>query len=153
MSVRQKRVQKILEIRERRLDQTASQLIRAREIAEQAERALAEQKRLTEEALRERTALASREVTAGDWIDSEAWRMRMGNQELVLGERATRAQGVVQKASELVRVARSDVKKIETLRQNLKQTETAAEERKDRVNQDEFAARRARVKAKDSERE
>jgi flagellar biosynthesis chaperone FliJ len=152
MSVRQKRVQKILEIRERRLDQTASQLIRAREIAEQAERALAEQKRRTEEALRERLELASREVTAGDWIDSEAWRMRMGNQELVLGERANRAQGVVQKASELVRAARSDVKKIETLRQNLKQTETAAEERKDRVAQDEFAARRARVKAKDSER-
>jgi hypothetical protein len=64
MSVRQKRVQKILEIRERRLDQTASQLIRARELAEQAERALAEQKRRTEEALRERTELASREVTA-----------------------------------------------------------------------------------------
>jgi flagellar biosynthesis chaperone FliJ len=152
MSVRQKRVQKILEIRERRLDQTASQLIRARELAEQAERALAEQKRRTEEALRERMELASREVTAGDWIDSEAWRMRMGNQELVLGERAARAQGVVQKASDLVRVARSDVKKIETLQQNLQQTETAAAERKDRVNQDEFAARRARVKAKDSER-
>jgi hypothetical protein len=152
MSVRQKRVQKILEIRERRLDQSASQLTRARELAEQAELALAEQKRRSEEALRERHELATREVTALEWIDSEAWRMRMGNQELVLGERAARAQAVVHKAHEQVRVARSDVKKVETLQQNLIHTEHLAEERKDRVNQDEIAAHRARSKLKDIER-
>jgi len=152
MSVRQKRVQKILEIRERRLNQSATQLTRARELAEQAERVLAEQKRRTEEALRERNELAQREVSAGDWIDSEAWRMRMGNQELVLGERAARAQVVVHRASEQVRVARTDVKKLETLRENLLQTELSAAERKDRINHDEFAAHRARAKAKDSEK-
>lgn len=152
MSVRQKRVQKILQLRERRLDETATQLTRARELAQQAERALEEQRRRSEEALRERNELASREVNAGDWIDSEAWRMRMGKQELVLGERAARAQAVVQKASELVREARSEVKKIETLKQNLQMTEFAAAERKDRVNQDEFAALRARAKAKDAEK-
>lgn len=151
MSVRQKRVKKILELRERRLDQSATQLTRARELAEQAERALAEQQRRTEEALRERNELAAGPAAAGDWIDAEAWRLRMGNQERVLNERAARAQVVVEKAHEQVRVARTEVKKIETLRQNLIQVELAAFERRDRVNQDEFAAHRARQK-KESER-
>jgi hypothetical protein len=144
MSPRQKRVKKILEIRERRLDQSASQLTRARELAEQAERALAEQQRRTEEAVRERTEMASRAVSARDWVDSEAWRMRCGNQELILGERAARAQVVVQKAHEQVRAARSEVKQIETLRHNLIRAELAVIERKDRVNEDEIAADRAR---------
>jgi flagellar export protein FliJ len=151
MSVRQKRVKRILEIRERRLDQSASQLTRARELAEQAERALAEQQKRTEEALRERNELTQRAVSAGDWIDSEAWRMRLGNQELVLSDRAARAQVVVQKAHEQVKVARSEVKKIETLRQNLLDTELAALERRDRANEDEFAAMRVR-RAKDADK-
>jgi flagellar export protein FliJ len=144
MSPRQKRVKKILEIRERRLDQSASQLTRARELAEQAERELAEQQRQTEEALRERNELASRAVSARDWIDSEAWRMRCGNQELILSERVQRAQVVVQKAHEQVRVARSEVKQIETLRQNLIQGELLVSERRDRANEDEIAADRVR---------
>jgi hypothetical protein len=144
MSPRQKRVKKILEIRERRLDERASQLTRARELAAHAERALAEQQRRTEEAVREREQMASRAVSAGDWVDSEAWRMRCGSQELVLGERASRAQLVVHKAHEQVRAARSEVKQIETLRHNLVRAELAVMERRARVNEDEIAADRVR---------
>jgi hypothetical protein len=77
--------------------------------------------------------------------------MRLGNQEVVLTERAARAQVVVQKAHEQVQVARSEVKKIETLRQNLIDTEHAALERRDRVNEDEIAAQRVR-RSKDAEK-
>jgi hypothetical protein len=76
--------------------------------------------------------------------------MRMGNHELLLGERAARAHVVVQKAHEQVRTARSDVKKIETLRHHLVTGERAAFERQDRVNQDEIAANRVRQSAKAS---
>jgi flagellar biosynthesis chaperone FliJ len=100
MTKRQKRVQKILELRERHLDQSANQLTRARQLAEQAERALEEQQRRTQEAIKEREEMAQRPVTAHEWIDSESWRMRLGNQERVLSEKAARAQVVVQKAHE-----------------------------------------------------
>ena len=100
MTKRQKRVQKILEIREKHLDQSANQLTRARQLAEQAERALEEQQRRTQEANKEREEMAQRPVTAHEWIDSESWRMRLGNQERVLSEKAARAQVVVQQYEE-----------------------------------------------------
>jgi flagellar export protein FliJ len=145
MTKRQKRVQKILEIRERHLDQSANQLTQARQLAEQAERALEEQQRRTQEAIKEREEMAQRPVTAHEWIDSESWRMRLGNQERVLSEKAARAQVVVQQAHEEMLVARTEVKKIETWKDNLIQSELQASERKDRRAEDEFAALRARM--------
>jgi flagellar export protein FliJ len=145
MTKRQKRVQKILEIREKHLDQSANQLTRARQLAEQAERALEEQQRRTQEAIKEREEMAQRPVTAHEWIDSESWRMRLGNQERVLSEKAARAQVVVQQAHEEMLVARTEVKKIETWKDNLIQSELQASERKDRRTEDEFAALRARM--------
>src|SRR5688572_26651407 len=145
MTKRQKRVQKILELRERHLDQSANQLTRARQLAEQAERALEEQQRRTQEAIKEREEMAQRPVTAHEWIDSESWRMRLGNQERVLSEKAARAQVVVQQAHEEMLVARTEVKKIVTWKDNLIQSELQASERKDRRTEDEFAALRARM--------
>lgn len=145
MSPRQKRVQKIIDLRERRLDQTKLELARAREAALEAERALAEEERRLALAAEQRAALAGKQVLARDFSELEAYRQFSANRRVALSQSVANARRLVETARDRVRAAHTDLRKLELLERNLVASEHQTLERRDRREHDEIAAQRARL--------
>lgn len=150
MSPRQERVQKLIDLRERRLDQTKTELARARDVALVAERALAEEERRLARAAEQRAELAGKNVPAREFCELEAFRQRSSNRRLALTQNVREAHRLVEKARDQVRAAHTDLKKLETLEQHIVASELAAFERRDRREHDEIAAQRARGDRKET---
>lgn len=135
MSPRRTRINKVVELREKELDQRVAKLAENR-AAETRALTLEEQKKLElEQASESRLKLAeeSEAVAAHTWVEANEWLAgRMRHHERARQETA-KAQVETRKAQGAVMTARSDLKKVELLSQRIEaqeQTEAQALERR-----------------------
>jgi len=142
MSLRRKRMQKVLELRERTLQERAGALTQAHQgrvaAQEQAESAASHLR----EAAAYRQQLTSGSVKVEAWIDAEQWLVQRSRQHNLAQMRLQGAETLVVQAYEEVIEARSGVKRIERLDQRLATLEMRQQERLEQKVSDEHSQRR-----------
>lgn len=138
---KEKRVEKILEVREKQLDVRVKELADARAREEQRKLELLAAEKKTIEAVGEREGLAAAEATPPTWKATEEWLSDMRDFEaLAAVARATAAEETVAAQLE-VREAHANVKRMEALRDILRAQRAAKEAKAERKMEDELAGR------------
>jgi flagellar export protein FliJ len=141
MTLRRKKVQKVLEVREQALNERAGVLVQAHEGRELAQNnAICTANHLAE-ATEYRNRLASRSINVASWIDAEQWLAQRNNQHDIAQVELHSAELYVVRAHEQVVAARSNVKRIELLDQRLANGEMRQQLRVEQRNNDEHAQR------------
>lgn len=142
MSPKRRKIQKVLSLREKALDQRALELAQSRETLEQAKREhVLESERLLAAATRRRE-LSSGRVDIGSWIESEQW-LRQRQQDLYRADgRVAEANATVCDALQGVVAAQVDKRRIELLDQHLADGELRRENVIEQRLTDELARRR-----------
>ena len=148
MTLSRKRMHKVLEIRERTLEERAGALSQAhegRDIAqEQASSAALELQQATEY----REHLTTGAINVASWIDAEQWLVQRSRQNNLAQRRLQGAEALVVQAYEGVIEARSGVKRIELLDRRLADKELRQQERLEQKANDEHAQRKFSVPRK-----
>ena len=141
MTPRRKKVQKVLGIREQRLNERAGALAQAHEgriaAANQADDAAHQ----LEEAAEYRNGLVAQPLSVSSWIDAEQWLAHRNVQHSRAQIDLEQAEVSLVRAHENVLVARSDVKRMELLDKRLAQGETRKVLRLEQSSNDDHARR------------
>lgn len=142
MSPKRRKIQKVLSLREKALDQRALELAQSRDSLEQAKRQHSlESERLVAAATRRRE-LSSGRVDIGSWIESEQW-IRQRQLDLCRADcRVAQANATVSGALQGVVAAQIDKRRIELLDQHLAEGEVRRENAVEQRLTDEHARRR-----------
>jgi flagellar export protein FliJ len=140
---RRKRIQKLIDYRQKSLDDRVKQLAesRAKEEALRAE-AEAERQRL-QAALGHRQSLTGEGGSVRDWEEASEWLVERNAHRQVAELKAQRASQIVNKARQAVLAARNDVKKLELLDGKLQGAELKIEQRVEDRQHDEIATQLA----------
>lgn len=148
MSPRRKRMQKLVDVRERQLDDKVGVLNRNRAAEEQARMLAEEQQRRCAEAERARAELERAAVTAAEWQEATAWleQRRLHTEAAKAGAR--KAELAVRRATAEVLGARQALEQIKRLDDKLAASELDVQLRQERVQDDAFAARKARERSR-----
>ncbi|HYQ14834.1 MAG TPA: hypothetical protein VEQ58_03725 [Polyangiaceae bacterium] len=146
MSPRRTRIEKVITLREKELDQRVAKLSDQR-AAEARALSAEEQKKLeVEQASESRLKMAEEgdAVTAGTWIEANEWLVSRQKQLEHARLEAARAQLETKKAQGAVMTARSDLKKVELLSDRIAQQEQSEAQVLERRLEDELTQMRFR---------
>jgi flagellar export protein FliJ len=142
MTLRRKRMKKVLDIRERALQERAGVLSQAHEGHAAAEEQASSAVIRLQQAAEYRQQLASGAINVASWIDAEQWLAQRNHQNHAAQLRLQGAKAQVAQAYEDVIEARSNVKRIELLDQRLADQETRHQDRLEQKASDEQAQRK-----------
>jgi flagellar export protein FliJ len=146
MSPRRSRIEKVVNLREKALDERVAKLSDQR-AAEARAVSAEEQKRVElEQASETRLRLAEEgdAVSAGSWVEANEWLASRQKQLEQARLVAARAQLATQQAQGAVMAARSDLKKVELLSQRIAQQEESEAQALERRLEDELTSMRFR---------
>ena len=146
MSPRRTRIEKVISLREKALDERVAKLSDQRAAEARAVTA-EEQKRLElEQASETRLRLAEEgeAVTAGSWVEANEWLSSRQKQLEQARLAAARAQLETKQAQGAVMLARSDLKKVELLSERIAQQEETEAQALERRLEDELTSMRFR---------
>jgi flagellar biosynthesis chaperone FliJ len=133
---------KVLEIRERTLQERAGALCQAHEGRALAQEQASGAALRLEQATQYRQQLANGEINISSWIDAEQWLVQRSRQNNLAQVHLQGAEARVVQAYEGVIEARSDVKRIELLDRRLADQEVRQQERLEQKTCDEHAQRK-----------
>jgi len=142
MTLRRKKMKKVLEIRERTLQDRAGVLSQAHEGRAVAQEQASSAVTHLQQAAEYRQQLASSAIDVASWIDAEQWLIQRSRQNTVAQSRLQGAEDRVVQAFGEVIEARSNVKRIELLDRRLANQETRQQDRLDQKTSDEHAQRK-----------
>ncbi len=138
---RRKRIGRLIEVRERELNQELAELGRARHEEKSAEHAVEAARSARKSALAKREGLASAERQGRDWVDQDDWVAHLDLRlDVALAELA-RVVAETTRVHQRVTAAYKAVQQLESLAQRLAQEERTAAERSEQKQSDEFASR------------
>jgi flagellar biosynthesis chaperone FliJ len=144
MSPRRNRIEKVITLREKALDQRVAKLSDQRQA--EARALSAEEQKQQELQLASESRLKLTEdgdaLTAGSWIEANEWLVSRQKQLDQARLEAARAQLETKKAQGAVMTARSDLKKVELLSDRIAQQEQSAAEVLERRLEDELTSMR-----------
>jgi len=146
MSPRRTRIEKVINLREKALDERVAKLSDQR-AAEARAMSAEEQKRVELEQASEtrlRLAAEGEAVSAGSWIEANEWLASRQRQLEQARLAAARAQLETKQAQGAVMVARSDLKKVELLSDRIAQQEQSEAQALERRLEDELTSMRFR---------
>lgn len=146
MSPRRNRIEKVITLREKALDERVAKLSDQRAVEARALSAEELKKQELEQASESRMKLAaeSEAVTAGSWIEANEW-LASRQKQLEQARIATaRAQQETKQAQGAVMLARSDLKKVELLSERIQQQEASEAQVLERRLEDELTSMRFR---------
>jgi flagellar biosynthesis chaperone FliJ len=146
MSPRRNRIEKVITLREKNLDERVAKLSDQR-AAEARALSAEEQKKLElEQASESRLKLAEdgETVTAGSWIEANEWLVSRQKQLEQARTAAARAQLETKQAQGAVMLARSDLKKVELLSDRIAHQEESEAQVRERRLEDELTSMRFR---------
>jgi|SRR6185369_2127820 len=146
MSPRRNRIEKVITLREKELDQRVAKLTDQRQVEARALSAEEQKKQELQLASESRLKLAEDgdALTAGSWIEANEWLVSRQKQLDQARIEAARAQLETKKAQGAVMTARSDLKKVELLSDRIAQQEQSAAEVMERRLEDELTSMRFR---------
>jgi flagellar biosynthesis chaperone FliJ len=142
MTLRRKKMKKVLEIRERTLQERAGTLSQAHEGRATAQEQASSAVTQLQEAAEYRQQLASGAIDIASWIDAEQWLRQRSRQHNLAQTRLQGAEAQVAQAFGEVIEARSNVKRIELLDRRLVEQETRQRDRLEQKASDEHAQRK-----------
>jgi flagellar export protein FliJ len=142
MSHRKKRLEKLMQHRQRELDARLLRLSEKRRAEEAARQQLAAEEHALELARADRVAAISKVFDALRLTESNDWMMACAHRRELATAGVLRAQKAVSEAHAQLLSARNDLKKIELLAERLAKEELARAERGEQRLADEFAANR-----------
>jgi len=146
MSPRRTRIEKVINLREKALDERVAKLSDQRAVEARALSA-EEQKRIElEQASESRLRLAAEgeAVSAGSWVEANEWLASRQKQLEQARLAAAKAQLETKQAQGAVMVARSDLKKVELLSERIAQQEQSEAQALERRLEDELTSMRFR---------
>ncbi len=143
MSARSARLRKLLDLRQKQLDECVVELTRAREREQQAALRAENEARELESALERRSSLAETAALSDRWSSENDWIELRGSYHEAATAALCKAQLSRQRAHGEVLHARSQLKKMEVLQDRLRREEQRAEERKDQRLHDELSQKNA----------
>jgi flagellar export protein FliJ len=142
MTLRRKKMEKVLELREQALQERAGALSVAHQGRAEAQEQVHTAANCLAQAAEYRSNLANGAFNVGAWIDAEQWLAQRTQQHSAAQVQLRGAEERVSQAYTNVLEARSDVKRIELLERRLTNHELRQERRSEQKNNDEFAQRR-----------
>lgn len=142
MTLRRKKMKKVLEIRERTLQERAVMLSQAHEGRAAAQEQASSAVTHLQQAAEYRQQIASGAVDIASWIDAEQWLIQRSRQNNVAQTHLQGAEAQVAQAFDEVIEARSNVKRIELLDRRLADQEARQLDRLDQKASDEHAQRK-----------
>ncbi len=146
MSPRRSRIEKVITLREKALDERVAKLSDQRAAEARALSAEEQKKQELEQASESRMRLAAESgaVTAGSWIEANEW-LHSRQKQLEQARVATaRAQQETKQAQGAVMLARSDLKKVELLSERIQKQEASEAQVQERRLEDELSSMRFR---------
>jgi hypothetical protein len=142
MSARQKRVKKVLALRQEQLEKRVFALTAAQTAASVAGQTLEDERRRLELAVYQRSILSQQAADVGSWRDADAW-IASRAQVCELARRAlVRAEQATERARREVVAANRSVQRIQALAHRLEVQARAAQARSEQLLEDELASRR-----------
>jgi flagellar export protein FliJ len=141
MTLRRKKVQKVLELREQKLTERAGVLVQAHEGRNTAASSATDAASQLAEATAYRSGLVTRPVTISSWIDAEQWLAHRNSQHARAQVDLEQAEIHLSRAHENVMAAHSDVRRMELLDKRLAQGETRKQMRLEQSTNDDHARR------------
>ena len=144
MSPRRTRIEKVITVREKELDQRVAKLADTR-AAEARALSVEEQKRreLEEaESSRLRMAEEGEALSASSWIEANEWLQSRQKHLEQARHVASKAEVETRKAQTAVMAARTDLKKVELLSERIQQQEQSEAQKVERRLEDELASLR-----------
>lgn len=142
MSLRRKRMQRVLELREHTLKERAGALSQAHEGRAVAQEQVTSAAAELQQASEYRQQLAAGSMNVSVWIDAEQWLVQRSRQHNLAQVRLQGAEALVVQAHAGVVEARSGVKRMELLDKRLATQEIRQQERLEQKANDEHARRR-----------
>jgi flagellar export protein FliJ len=145
MSPRRTRIEKVVTLREKELDQRVAKLSDQRAVEARALTAEERKKAEVDQASESRLKMADGDaVTAGSWIEANEWLASRQKQLEQARVEAARAQLETKKAQGAVMSARADLKKVELLSDRIQQQEQSEAQVLERRLEDELTQMRFR---------
>jgi flagellar export protein FliJ len=142
MTLRRKKMQKVLELREQTLHERAGVLSQAHEGRAVAQEHAANAAGHLEEAAQYRQHLATGSINVASWIDAEQWLAHRNQQHDLAQVQLQGAESLVLTAYDNVIQARSGVKRIELLDRRIATEELRRQGRLEQKASDEHSQRR-----------
>lgn len=142
MSPRRGRVKRIIEVREKQLDEKVKALRASEAAAEEAARAKADAEVRLAEAAEERNRLASGTSDLQSWIEANEWLQARAALVELARRKVDSASQAVEVARTHVSSAHADVRRMEALSTRIEKQEKITEDRRERRQDDEIAAQR-----------
>ncbi len=142
MTLRRKKVQMVLEIREQALHEKAGILAQAHEGRELAQNHATSSANHLAEAKEYRSALVASSISLTSWIDAEQWLAHKNQQNALAQSDLQNAELYLNQAHENVVEARSNVKRMELLDKRLATAELRQQSRFEQKGNDELARRK-----------
>lgn len=146
MSPRRTRIEKVITLREKALDQRVAKLNDQRAVEARALSAEEKRQQEFEEASQSRLKMAEEgeALRAGSWIEANEWMVSRRKQLEHAKVEAARAQLETKKAQGEVMSARADLKKVELLSERIQHQEQSAAQVLERRLEDELTSLRFR---------
>lgn len=146
MSPRRNRIEKVITLREKALDERVAKLSDQRAAEARAMSAEEQKKHELEQASESRLRLAEEgeAMSASSWVEANEWLQSRQKQLDQAKIAAARAQLETRQAQGAVMVARSDLKKVELLSDRIQQQEASEAQVKERRLEDELTSMRFR---------
>jgi len=141
MTLRRKKVKRVIEIREQRLNERAVVLVQAHEGRSAAANLAMDAATHLAEATEYRKELMAQPLSVTSWIEAEQWLALRNNQHARAQTNLQSAEVVLTRAHENVLAARSDVKRMELLDKRLARGEARKQSRLEQSSNDEHARR------------
>lgn len=141
MTLRRKKIQKVLEMREQTLSEKAGILAHAHEGCQVAQSEVREAASHLAEATEYRNSLTSNSIDVTSWIDAEQWLAHKTDQHAHAEMNLQSAEIFLSQAREKVIEARSNVKRMELLDKRLATGESRQQLRQEQKSNDEHARR------------
>jgi flagellar export protein FliJ len=142
MTIRRKKMQKVLELREQTLHERAGVLSQAHEGRAIAQEQATNAAGHLEEAAQYRQRLATAPTNVASWIDAEQWLAHRNHQNDLAQVQLQGAETLVMEAYDNVIQARSGVKRIELLDRRMASDEVRRQSRSEQKASDEHSQRR-----------
>jgi flagellar export protein FliJ len=146
MSPRRNRIEKVITLREKTLDERVAKLSDQRAVEARALSAEEQKKLELEQASESRLKLAAEGevVSATSWVEANEWMVSRQRQLEHARLAAARAQQETKQAQGAVMLARSDLKKVELLSDRIQQQEATEAQARERRLEDELTSMRFR---------
>jgi flagellar biosynthesis chaperone FliJ len=142
MSPRRARVRRVIEVREKQLDERVKTLRVSEQAEAEAGRQAEEAQARLQEAAEERHRLTERAADVQSWIDANEWLAARSALVDLARKQAAKATAAVTDARSHVTAAHADVRRIELLSDRIENQEKIATDRAERRLDDEIAALR-----------